>query len=281
MRNATADRTDRLATAHADLVAAVESITTGEDWTRMLETASRFHRYSANNVFLIMMQCPEATQVAGYRTWQGLGRHVRKGEHGIRILAPCTYRYKVTDDDGTETTHLGIRGFTTTTVFDVAQTDGADLPDIRPTLLEGEDVRGLWDALATQVKELGYTLERGDCYGANGRTDHSTRTVRVRDDVSDAQAAKTLAHELAHVLLHPCTTTYFQCRGKSEVEAESVAFLVCQTAGLVTDGYSFPYVARWADGDAGVVRDTTERVLEVARVILAGLETEQNLEAVA
>jgi antirestriction protein ArdC len=272
--------TDNLATAHADLVAAVESLTTGEDWARMLDTASRFHRYSANNVFLIMMQRPEAIRVAGYRTWQSLGRQVRKGEHGIKILAPCKYKRTDTADDGTEVTYVGIRGFTTTTVFDVSQTDGEDLPDVAPTLLDGEGVAGLWDALAAQVKEQGYTLERGDCYGANGTTDHSVRAVRVRDDVSEAQATKTLAHELAHVLLHPDTAAYHQCRGRSEVEAESVAFLVCQAAGLTTDGYSFPYVARWADGDSDVVRKTADRVLGASRTILAALETEQ-LEEVA
>jgi hypothetical protein len=273
--------TDNLATAHADLVAAVESITTGEDWTRMLDTAARFHRYSANNVLLIMVQHPEATRVAGYRTWQSLGRQVRKGEHGIRILAPCKYRRTELDaETGQEITYAGIRGFTTTSVFDVSQTDGDELPDVAPTLLDGEGVAGLWDALAVQVKEQGYTLERGECFGANGVTDHSVRTVRVRADVSDAQASKTLCHELAHVLLHPDSAAYFQCRGRSEVEAESVAFLVCQAAGLTTDGYSFPYVARWADGDPEVVRATAERVLGASRTILAGLESEQ-LEAVA
>ena len=109
-------------------------------------------------------------------------------------------------------------------------------------------IAGLWDALALQVKAAGYTLERGDCHGANGCTDHIVRTVRVRDDVSDAQATKTLCHELAHVLLHPDTAEYFQCRGRCEVEAESVAYLVCQAAGLVTDGYSWPYIAHWSDG---------------------------------
>jgi hypothetical protein len=75
-------RSDKLAAAHHELVQAVESITTGEDWARMLETAARFHHYSANNLFLIMWQCPDATRVAGYRTWQSLGRQVRKGERG-------------------------------------------------------------------------------------------------------------------------------------------------------------------------------------------------------
>ena len=116
-------RRDKLAEAHELLVSAVESITSGEDWARMLDTATRFHRYSAGNVFLIALQRPDATRVAGYRTWQSLGRQVRKGEHGIRILAPCQYRYTTTDDDGTESTHAGIRGFTTTTVFDPLSRD--------------------------------------------------------------------------------------------------------------------------------------------------------------
>src|SRR5450759_2505276 len=125
MGNATSARSDKLASAHADLVAAVESLTSGEDWQRMLELASRFHRYSANNVFLIMLQSPDATRVAGYRTWQSLGRQVRKGEHGIRILAPCKYRRTEVDaETGVEMTYAGIRGFTTATVFDLAQTDG-------------------------------------------------------------------------------------------------------------------------------------------------------------
>jgi len=154
---------------------------------------------------------------------------------------------------------------------------------VGPLLLEGEGGAGLWDGLAAHVTALGYSLERGDCCGANGRTEHSTRTVTVRGDVSDAQATKTLAHELAHVILHPCTAAYFQCRGRNEVEAESVAFLVCRAAGLDTDGYTFPYVAGWADGDAGKVRETADSVLSTARAILTALEgqTVNELEAVA
>jgi antirestriction protein ArdC len=281
MTHRTGDRADKLADAHADLVQAIESLTSCEDWQRMLELASRFHRYSANNVFLIMLQRPEATRVAGYRTWQTMGRQVRKGERGIRILAPCQYRTKTTEDDGTETTHVGIRGFTTATVFDVSQTDGEELPDIRPTLLHGAAVAGLWDALALQVKAAGYTVERSECHGANGYTDHTMRTVRVCDDVSDAQATKTLCHELAHVLLHPDTAEYFGCRGRCEVEAESVAYLVCQAAGLASDGYSWPYIAHWSDGETKVVQDAAGRVLNAARTILACLEGDAADEAAA
>jgi antirestriction protein ArdC len=228
-----------------------------------------------------MLQRPEATRVAGYKTWQSLGRQVRKGEKGITILAPCKYRYDLEKEDGTTDKVVGIRGFTTVHVFDVSQTDGAELPDVRPTLLDGAGVAGLWDALALQVKMAGYTLERGDCHGANGVTDHTVRTVRVRDDVSDAQAIKTLCHELAHVLLHPDTAEYFQCRGRCEVEAESVAYLVCQAVGLATDDYSWPYIAHWSEGKSEVVQDTAGRVLEAARTILTGIETDEQLEAVA
>jgi antirestriction protein ArdC len=248
----------------------------------MLDTASRFHRYSANNVFLIMLQKPDAARVAGFNVWRSLGRQVRKGERGITILAPCKYRRTETDPEtGEETTYAGIRGFTTTKVFDVSQTDGDELPEVRPTLLEGDDPEGFWNRLADQVTDAGYTLEHGDCGGANGRTDPIARTVRVRDDVSGAQAAKTLAHELAHVLLGHAdnTLSYVTCRGRCEVEAESVAFLVCRAVGLPTDAYTFAYVAGWSGGKAEVVRSTADRVLAASRAILAALETD--LEAVA
>ena len=265
-------RADKLAGAHADLVAAIESLVSGDDWQRMLEVASRFHHYSANNVFLIMLQSPDATQVAGYRAWLSMGRQVRKGEHGIRILAPCRSRRQVPENDGTEASSVSVRGFTTVTVFDIAQTEGKDLPDVRPTLLDGDATTGLWDALSVQVAAAGYTVARGDCRGANGLTDHRERTVRVRDDVSGAQAVKTLCHELAHVLLHPDTAAYFQGRGVSEVEAESVAYLVCQAAGLVTDSYSWPYIAHWSDGKSDVVHNSAGRVLRSTRAILDGIQ---------
>lgn len=275
MDNGTGRRAEKLEAAHAALVEAVESLTSGEDWSRMLAVASRFHHYSARNVFLIMVQRPDATRVAGYRTWQSLGRQVRKGERGLVILAPCTCRYEVENDDGTTSKHVGIRGFTTTHVFDISQTDGADLPEVAPTLLDGPGIAGAWDRLAGLVKSHGFTLERGDCNGANGLTDMVVRTVRVREDVSPAQALKTLAHELAHVYLHRDTSEYFTCRGRCEVEAESVAYLVCQALGLASDEYSFPYVARWADGKAEVVQETAGRVIETAHHILEALNVSE------
>lgn len=262
---------DRLAEAHSELVQAIESLTTGDDWRRMLEVAGKFHHYSFGNCMLIAWQCPSATRVAGYRKWQELGRQVRKGEKGIRIFAPIIRKTTTTDEATGETVELrSLATFRLVSVFDIAQTNGDELPDVRPELLAGSAPADLWDRLARQVKAAEFDLERGDCEGANGRTNYLTKTVRVRDDVDDAQAVKTLAHELAHVLLHEGAP----CRGVAEVEAESVAYLTCQAAGLSTDGYSLPYVASWADGDGKVVQQTAERVITTARAILAGMGDE-------
>ena len=151
------------------------------------------------------------------------------------------------------------RGFRVVHVFDPSQCDGPPLPDVRPATLTGDAPGPLWHSLAAQVEAAGFTLERGGCAGANGRTDYATRTVRVRDDVDAAQAAKTLAHD--HVLLHDGGEYNTGCRGRAEVEAESVAFLVLSSVGLDAGAYSFAYVASWSDG-------VPERVIETAAVSL-------------
>src|SRR5207244_9968641 len=140
-----ADREARVRALHEQLVEGVRALTTSEDWVRALEQAARFHRYSWRNSLLIALQRPEATRVAGYRTWQSLGRQVRRGEHGIAILAPMVYRKR---DDAEETDALVVlRGFKVVSVFDVAQTEGEELPDVAPSRLEGAAPTGLCDEL--------------------------------------------------------------------------------------------------------------------------------------
>ncbi|WP_088312713.1 ArdC family protein [Kineosporia sp. R_H_3] len=317
--------TDKLQVLHDRLAEQVAALRSGQDWQRWLATAARFHTYSFGNTMLILAQRPDATAVAGYGAWKALGRQVSKGEKGIAILAPVLRRTPTHGDQpapvpqGTDRTtgppetgpartadperatpaaggegevqtgRRRVSGFRVTYVFDVSQTSGTPLPEQpAPQLLEGHAPPGLWDALAAQVAAAGYSLERGDCAGANGVTIPATATVRVRDDVDDAQAVKTLAHELAHVLLHapppPRTTAatgtteravtvgsgapagtgravpagsdpgaapppaVFACRGGIEVEAESVAYLVMAAHGLDTSTYTFPYVTHWAEG---------------------------------
>ena len=293
---------DRLAAVHEQLVTAVEALASSEAWAAMLRVAARFPTYSPSNVLLIGMQRPDATKVAGFGTWKAVGRHVRKGEHGIAILAPCVYRAdarldgvatsKTADEGGAASEPRGpvapvspepeapgdravhrreLRGFKVVYVFDVSQTDGDPLPDVAPARLNGAAPAGLWDHLVELAHEDGYRLERGPCgLGANGYTDFTARVVRIRDDVDPAQAVKTLAHELGHIRAdheHRFTDydTSAACRGQAEVEAESIAYLITAQAGLDSATYSVPYLASWSGGDVDLLRESMTRVVTVAR----------------
>jgi hypothetical protein len=251
---------------HQTLVDELETLVTGDDWLNMLHTASRFHRYSARNILLIQAQRPDATRVAGYTTWKGLGRQVRKGAHGIAVLAPCTYRTTDTDTDTART----LKGFRVAHVFDVSDTDGDPLPEVDATLLTGDAPAGLWDAISEQVVTLGYSLDRENCSPANGVTRFTTRQVSIRPDLDPAQAVKTLTHELGHILCGHGDERDLD-RDRAEVEAESVAHIVCTAAGLTTTSYSYPYVAHWSGGNLDLVRATADQVIKVARQILDGL----------
>ena len=298
-----ADAVDRLAETHQQLTAAVQALTADGQWARMLATAAKFPRYSASNVLLIMMQKPDATKVAGLRTWNSLGRRVIKGEKSIAILAPCSY--PATDPDKTqpgngkrssESQHAApsgsaaaagevkkpkeVRGFRVVRVFDVAQTEGAELPEAAAELrLAGAAPPGMWDALAQLAATDGYNLQRADTGPADGWTNYSTRAVRIPAGVDEAHATLTLSHELGHIRADHETrfaglyATSAKCRGLAEVEAESIGYLVACVAGLPADASSVPYVATWAGGDLDLLRATAGRVITTSRAILndAGL----------
>jgi antirestriction protein ArdC len=310
---------DRLETLHQQLTDQVLALADGPSWKAWLATAAKFHQYSFNNTVAILMQRPDASQVAGYRTWQSLGRQVRKGEQGIQILAPVTRRATVEDDDNSRTAATGrhaggrpapigptpaagkeieqaegprrLAGVRIAHVFDLSQTDpipGAaplPTPPPAPQLLTGQAPSGLWDGLARQVDEEGFSLLQQDPGGgARGRTNHLTRQVEVNPDLEPAQRVKTLAHELGHVLMHtPEQVPVAELRqpngrGRVEVEAESVAFLVAAAHGLDTSSYTFPYVGGWIPTKENLettLRDTAARVLGTAHGILDRLDRDE------
>ncbi|MEP6648599.1 MAG: ArdC-like ssDNA-binding domain-containing protein [Lapillicoccus sp.] len=303
---------ERLEAFHQQLTDQVLALADGPSWKSWLATAAKFHHYSFNNTVAILMQRPDASQVAGYRTWQSLGRQVRKGEQGIQILAPVTRRVTVDDQAGGDR-HTGTRarpgaahepepagagprrlvGVRIAFVFDVSQTDpipGAPplpTPPPVPQLLTGQAPPGLWDGLARQVEEEGFTLVMTDPGGGargRGRTNHTTRHVEVNPDLEPAQKVKTLAHELGHTLLHtpdqiPITDLHKpNGRARVEVEAESVAFLVSAAHGLDTSSYTFPYVGGWMPRKSNLettLRDTAARVLGTAHGILERLDRDK------
>lgn len=210
-------RDDKLAAVHETLVAAVDELAHSDAWMRMLAVAAKFPTYSPSNVLLIATAMPTASRVCGYRTWAALGRHVRKGQHGIAILAPCVYKSSPANDRAPDAPEAArnpadapptsdddrparqLRGFKIVHVFDISQTDGEPLPDVAPELLRGPAPTELWDRIVALVEADGYAVERGRCHGMNGYTDFDQKVIRVRDDVEPAQAIKTLLHEVGHV----------------------------------------------------------------------------------
>lgn len=268
---------DPLDDAYARLAEGVAALRAGPGWKAWLDIAAAMPNYSVNNQLLLMIQNPNARMVCGYKQWSSLGRNVTKGEKALRVLAPITRKADhVNKTTGEITSAVKVFGFRPVPVFDISQTEGPDLDDgPTPTLLEGEAPEGLWDYLAQQVVQANFTLHRtldarSPC-SANGITNFRTKQVDVRYDVSDAQAVKTLAHELAHVRLHDPATADPDVisRGAIEVEAESVAYLVTSHYGLESSGYTFAYVAGWSRDidDEGLVAAAT-RIRTAAQAII-------------
>ena len=305
-------REEKLDELHEKLTGAVERFVTGEDWADALRFAARFRSRSFNNVLLIWEQHqaafeqgrvpePFPTYVAGYKQWQQLGRQVEKGQPGYQILAPVTGRFaSANPSDPASWYRLGrgekpkpgevvrsrMVGVRPAYVWDISQTTGDPIPEApSPTLLQGEASDGLWDGLAQQTRAAGFDLMRvpheGMIHGSNGLTDFEAKTVAVRENMDPAAQVKTLAHELAHVLMHdPDREDARLHRGIGEVEAESVVLMIGAAHGMDTTGYTIPYVAGWAANVNGkepveVVQATGERVRKTAAGILDQLDTVQ------
>jgi antirestriction protein ArdC len=293
-----AERHERVAALHEQIVTATAALVDAGAWRRMLAVAARFHTYSLGNQLLIALQNPDATRVAGYETWKALGRNVRKGGHGIAILAPMTFTRRATTDttntNGTvdadrperdNTAGLGpsdsdqnqpqtVTRFKVVYVFDIDQTDGQPLPGLADRLT-GTGNQALWDGLARQVTTRGYTLARTTT-GPDGYTRPASRTVGVRNDVTDAHAVLVLAHELAHIWCGHTDTDfdYLAHRGIAEVEAQSVAHIVAAAHGIDATAYTSDYVIGWSSGDLDTVRATATTVTTAAREILTALDTD-------
>ena len=246
----------------------VSEIFQSEKYQQFLNTMARFPQYSLNNNLLIMMQKPDATLCQSYTGWKQMGRFVKKGEKGIRILAPAPYKMEreqdkldekgkaVLDKDGEpvkETVQINITAFKPVSTFDLSQTDGEPLPTIGASELTGS-VEG-YATLFEAIKEsspvpIGFEDIKG---GAKGYFHTEENRIAIQEDMSEVQNVKTAIHEMAHAKLHKMETQKTrgdggQTRSSKEVEAESVAYTVCQHFGIDTSDYSFAYVAGWSQG---------------------------------
>jgi hypothetical protein len=256
----------------ATLTEGIRGLTDSGQWQRYLEVQSRFPRYSSNNVMLIARQYERASLVAGFGTWRRLHRAVRRGESAIWILAPIVSRRH---DGDTEMVPV-VRGFRFVPVFDVAQTEGPDLPSVCH-LLGGADPGGRFDQLVAGARALGFGVEPATLEGGvNGDCSHERRRIRVATGLAGAQRVKTLAHELAHAVLHE----RWENRALAELEAESTAFVVCRALGINSGPYSFGYLATWAGGGeaaVAMVRTSAVRIQDSAAQILEATGVEVTL----
>jgi antirestriction protein ArdC len=266
---------------------AVAELASGEAWTAMLRVAAKFSHYSARNVMLLWVQAEERgttlTRVAGFRTWLSMGRAVRKGERGYRVLAPVRRRLSEAeaaergpggyDAEGKPAT--AVRGFRIEHVFDITQTDGEPLLELgdvaRPATLTGDDPDGLWGHLSALVEAEGFRIERQPETGdTQGWTNYTNRVVSVRPDIPAAQAAYVLAHELGHIRAgheHRRDVS----RDQRETEAESIAYIVATACGIDSAISSTPYVAGWSEGDPEILTAAADLVRREAARILAEL----------
>lgn len=264
-----ANREEQLKQITEQLEQGVAEIFTSEKYTEYLNTMAKFHNYSFNNTLLIAMQKPEATLVAGYQAWQKkFNRQVKRGEKGIQIIAPAPFKEKqeiektdpetgeiVIGKDGqpeTEVVERVITKFRVTTVFDVSQTTGEPIPEFEVSELEG-DVLIYHDFMESLKMVAPVPIRFIEIDGeAKGFYQLVDKYIAIQPGMSEAQTMKTAVHETAHAVLHDRDQMEAEGIVKDqltrEVEAESVAYVVCNHFGLDTSEYSFSYIASWSSG---------------------------------
>jgi hypothetical protein len=276
----------------------VDKATASEEFQAWLDVQSRFHDYSYRNTLLIKQQCPEATKVAGYRTWQEeFDRHVKEGEQAIWIWAPiitkrcpecenspryhenseCEY-----DETPPEEWSEGLVGFKPAPVFDVSQTDGEPLQELDTEATgEGEElVAALLEAADHLELEVDLVAAEDWTHGeAKGicKRRHSMSmqpVVEVKERQNDADLATTLIHEYAHARLHFDIEDETE-RSKRELEAEAVAYIVGRYFGLDTTRSAF-YLAAWESDDPDTLQDRIDRISSVGREVIESVDTTRN-----
>ena len=259
---------------------------------------SKFHNYSFNNTLLITMQKPEATLVAGYQAWQKkFNRHVKRGEKGIQIIAPAPIREKqeiekidpvtkepVIGDDGqpeTEIVEMVIPRFRVTTVFDVSQTEGEPIAELEVPELTGSVqfydtfMQALQNISPVPIRMMNVEGE------AKGYYHQTEKYIAIKEDMSNVQTMKTGVHEVSHALLHDREVMdaegVLKDQTTKEVEAESIAYIVCNHFGLDTSEYSFTYIASWCESrDMKALKASMDTIRKTSAEIIGNIEEQMH-----
>ena len=273
----------------ANIKLLIEQLEAGQSdaLTNYLTAMSRFHNYSFGNVLEIARQMPTATRVAGFWTWKNLGRSVKSGQKGIRILAPIVgvgrKKKEEAEKDITKQNTRVLLGFRNAYVFDVSQTEGVDLPELHQVSGDpGENIDRLAAFLKAQGIQLVYNEKIAPALGVSygGR-------IALLPGQPKAEEFTTLVHETAHELLHKAERRTATTKTVRETEAEAVAFVIGKAVGLVTGSASADYIQLY-HGNTSLLAESLQVIQQTAAVILAALEptiaenvTSEELEEVA
>jgi hypothetical protein len=257
----------------ANIKLLIEQLEAGhsEALTHYLTAMSRFHNYSFGNVLEIARQMPTATRVAGFWAWKNLGRSVKAGQKGIRILAPIVGVRRKKDEEAekdiTKQNERVLVGFRNAYVFDVSQTDGVDLPTLHEVSGDpGENLNRLAMFVRGRGIQLVYNPNIAPALGMSygGR-------IAILPGQTKAEEFSTLIHETGHELLHKAERRTATTKTVRETEAEAVAFVVGKAVGLVTGSASADYIQLY-HGNASLLAESLEVIQQTASVILAALE---------
>lgn len=261
----------------------IKDVFNSDKYKKYLYFCSRFHNYSFNNIILILSQCPNAKKCASYATWTSLKMPVKKGEKGIKILFPVTFKYEEkTDDEEDEEPKVktGIR-YKIGHVFDISQVEG-EMPELVNELeLNPEYLESIiHELILNSSVPISYdvSLKKSD---SNGYYDPSTDTIALRKGMSSLQTFKTLIHEKAHSTMHNKNCEDYS-RSECEVQAESVAYIVSATIGLDTSEYSFGYIACWSEGkDLRELKNSLALIEKASKEITDWITSTANLKLTA
>ncbi len=286
------DRKDRVKEITEKIEQGIIDVYNSKNFRDYLKVMSKFHKYSCRNSLLIYLQNPEATKVAGYKAWQtNFKRQVRKGEKGIEILAPRIMKVRTEVEDIDSTTDKKVSNkddevktkivesekifFAPVHVFDVSQTDGEPIPELISELQgEVKDYDKLFNLLE-QISPYKVEFEKIQG-GAKGYCNYTREKIAINEGMSDLQNIKTLIHEIAHAQLHNVIANKDvknMATEQKEVEAESIAFTVCNYLGLDTSDYSFGYLASWSSGrDVAELKESLDTIQEQSSFIISKLE---------
>lgn len=278
---------DKLKQLTDKLESGIKELFTSGKYQEYLSTMNKFHSYSVNNTILIYSQMPYATHVAGFKKWETMGRRVKKGEHGIMILAPCPYKsVKYVDAINPDTNEplrdtqgqplkerqeITYASFRAISIFDISQTEGQPLPQLT------EELQGAvkdYPTILEAIKEIAPAPIRFEEWDRSrkGYYNYIDKEIVIKSGMSELQTVKTAIHETAHSILHK-DKEHLKDSATMEVQAESIAFVVCQHLGLDTSDYSFGYLAGWSSNkELPELKSSLEIIQQTAHEVIQQID---------